>query len=63
MKSQRQLLIEVLKKGWVSPLDALKYAGSMKLSTRVGEYKREGYVIIDKWHPSRKYKLYKMVSK
>lgn len=63
MKTQRQLLINQLRKGWISPLDALKYAGSMKLATRVGEYRREGYVILDKWHPSRKFKLYKMVTK
>lgn len=61
MKTQRQLLIELLKKGWISPLDALKHAGSMKLSTRVSEFKRVGYVILDKWHPSKEYKLYKMV--
>ena len=63
MKTQRQMIIDCLKKGWISPLDALKYAGTMKLATRVGEFKREGYIILDKWHPSRKFKLYKMVTK
>ena len=63
MKTQRQLIIDCLKKGWISPLDALKYAGTMKLATRVGEFKQEGYIILDKWHPSRKFKLYKMVTK
>jgi hypothetical protein len=33
----------------------------MKLSTRVGELRKAGCVILDKWHPSRAYKLYKMV--
>ena len=60
-KTQRQLIIECLKKGWISPLDALKYAGTMKLATRVGELKREGYLILDKWHESKKFKLYKLV--
>jgi hypothetical protein len=31
----------------------------MKLSTRVGELRRSGYLILDKWHPSKKFKLYK----
>ena len=60
-KTQHQLIIECLKKGWISPLDALKYAGTMKLATRVGELKREGYLILDKWHESKKFKLYKLV--
>lgn len=63
MKTQRQLILDCLKKGWISPLDALRYAGTMKLATRVGEFKREGYVILDKWHPSKEYKLYKLVTK
>ena len=61
MKTQRQMIIDCLKKGWISPLDALKYAGTMKLSTRVGELKKEGHIILDKWHPSKEYKLYKLV--
>lgn len=58
---QKELILECLKKGWTSPLDALRYAGTMKLSTRVGEFKALGYPIIDKWHPSKQYKLYKLV--
>lgn len=58
---QKTLIITTLKKGWTSPLDALKSAGTMKLSTRVGELRSKGYVILDKWHPSKKYKLYKLV--
>ena len=59
--TQQQLIIKCLKKGWKSPLDAFKEAGTMKLSTRVGELRRAGCVILDKWHPSRAFKLYKMV--
>jgi hypothetical protein len=51
-----------LSKGkWVSPLDALHQAGTMKLSTRVGELRAEGFLILDKWHESKEYKLYRMV--
>lgn len=58
---QRDAIIKCLKKGWKSPLDALKEAGTMKLATRVGELRKSGYVILDKWHESRRYKLYKLV--
>ena len=60
---QRTAIIKCLQKGWKSPLDALNEAGTMKLATRVGELRRAGYVILDKWHESKRYKLYKLVSK
>ena len=59
--TQQQAIVQCLKKGWKSPLDALNEAGSMKLSTRVGELRRAGYVILDKWHSSKKFKLYRLV--
>jgi hypothetical protein len=60
---QREAILQCLKNGWKSPLDALNEAGTMKLSTRVGELRRSGYVILDKWSADRRYKLYKLVSK
>ena len=33
----------------------------MKLATRVGELRKNGYTILDKWHKSKEYKLYKCV--
>lgn len=60
---QRAAIIKCLQKGWKSPLDALKEAGTMKLSTRVGELRKSGYIILNKWHESRRYKLYKLVQK
>lgn len=61
--SQMQQIIKCLQKGWKSPLDALNEAGTMKLATRVGELRRSGYVILDKWSADRRYKLYKLVKK
>lgn len=59
--SQKAKIIECLSKGkWKSPVDALKEAGTMKLATRVGELRRQGYKINDIWHESGKYKLYKL---
>lgn len=60
-KTQQQLIIQTLSKGWTSPLDALHKAGTMKLSTRVGELRQAGYLILDKWHESKKYKMYRLI--
>jgi hypothetical protein len=35
----------------------------MKLATRVGELRKAGYIILDKWSADRRYKLYKLVTK
>lgn len=59
--TQQAAIIQCLKKGWKSPLDALKEAGTMKLSTRVGELRQVGFVIESKWHESKKYKIYKLI--
>ena len=61
--SQQEAILKCLKKGWKSPLDALNEAGTMKLSTRVGELRRSGYIILDKWSEDRRFKLYKLVTK
>lgn len=61
--TQRELIIKRLRMGWTSPLDALKFAGTMKLATRVGELKAEGYFILDRWHESKKFKEYLMMRK
>ena len=49
MLTQRDKLIKRLRKGWCSGVEALFSCGSMKLATRVGELRRDGYVIADKW--------------
>ena len=37
--NQKQRIITLLLQGWINPLEALKQAGTLKLSTRVGELK------------------------
>jgi len=59
--SQYEIIVKLAKKRWISPLDAFTNGGGMKLSTRVGELRRAGYTILDKWHPSKSYKLYRCV--
>jgi len=59
--TQNEKIVVCLKKGWKSPIDALNEAGTMKLATRVGELRRMGYIIEDKWSIDRRYKLYRLV--
>jgi len=61
--TQQEQIIKCLQGRWVSPLQALHEAGTMKLSTRVGELRRSGFIILDKWHPSKAYKMYKLIRK
>jgi hypothetical protein len=57
--TQHQIIVNIARNRWISPLDALNAGGGMKLSTRIGELRKMGYLILDKWHPSKKFKLYK----
>lgn len=59
VKTQKHRIIAALRT-WISPLDALHKAGTMKLATRVGELRREGHQIEDKWSSDRAYKLYRI---
>lgn len=59
--SQQESILQRLKRGWTSPLDALRDCGTMKLSTRVGELRAAGYKIMDKWAADRRFKLYRLV--
>lgn len=43
-------LLKLLKRKWVTPLDALREVGCLSLSQRCGELRREaGVQIKDKW--------------
>lgn len=59
-RTQNQRILQQLKRGWLSPAAAFQRTGSMKLATRVGELRKEGHPIIDKWAPDRSYKLYRL---
>ena len=59
--NQRQRILQILSWRWISPLDALKQAGTMKLSTRIGELRLEGYNIDSKWSDDGRYKVYRRV--
>ena len=50
LNNQHFLIIAYLKQGHtLTPLEAIKVAGSMKLSTRIGELRKLGYDIKDEW--------------
>jgi hypothetical protein len=50
LNNQHFLIIEYLKQGHtLTPIEAIKVAGSMKLSTRVGELRKLGYDIKNEW--------------
>lgn len=59
MKTQKERILDCLKI-WTSPLEAMKEAGTMKLATRVGELRKEGHDIEQKWGPDRAYMLYRL---
>ena len=48
-KTMRQTLLDLLKAGYVTPLDALQRAGCMSLSQRCGEFARDGHKVDKRW--------------
>ena len=61
METQHQIIVKLARRGWISPIDALNAGGGMKLSTRVGELRHMGYTVLDRWHPSKKFKIYRVI--
>lgn len=50
-KTQHTKILEYLNTGKrLTPLQAVRVAGTMKLATRIGELIREGYPIIKEWY-------------
>ena len=43
------MLLELLKLGWMTPIDALESAGCFSLSQRVGEFARQGHTVSKRW--------------
>ncbi len=46
--SQIDILIDLMKQGWVSPAIALAVAGCMRLAARVHDIKEMGYKVISR---------------
>lgn len=62
-QTKESMLVALLNKGWVSPIDALNHCGLLSLSQRVGELRRAGVNVIDKWvkHNGGRHKAYRIV--
>lgn len=61
--NQRQSIVNRLKRGWCTGLQALYQCGTMKLATRVSELKASGYIVKDKWieQGGKRFKAYRIV--
>ena len=46
--TQTEILIDLMKQGWVSPAMALAGAGCMRLAARVHDIKQLGYKVISR---------------
>jgi hypothetical protein len=46
--TQNEILIDLMKQGWVSPAMALAGAGCMRLAARVHDIKAMGYCVISR---------------
>lgn len=62
--TQHEQLAKVLLV-WTSPIEALKKVGTMKLATRIGEMRRAGYEIQDRWIEAngKRFKAYRLKAK
>lgn len=47
--TMEERLLKLLKRKWVTPLDALSAVGRLSLAQRVSEWRRAGIAIADKW--------------
>jgi hypothetical protein len=61
MQTQYEIIVKLARRGWISPVEAFHAGAGMKLSSRVSELKQKGYTVLDRWHPSKKFKLYRIV--
>ena len=61
--SQTSQLISLMKRKWVTPQDALKHCGSMRLAARVHDLRMQGINVIDRWveRDDTRFKAYKII--
>lgn len=45
----KERLLGLMRRQWLTPLDALNMVGCLSLSQRVGELEREGHTLDRKW--------------
>src|SRR5690349_20540417 len=47
--SQEMRLAALLRERWVSPLDALEFAGCLRLGARIYDLRRAGVAVAERW--------------
>lgn len=60
-----QRTIQLLRAGWITALQSAQKGGCLSLSQRVGELRREGLYVADKWvlaPTGARVKAYKLLS-
>jgi hypothetical protein len=60
--TMKESLLKLLKRQWLSPVDALRLAGCMSLSQRCGEFRRDGVNVVDRWveQGGKRFKTYRI---
>ena len=62
--SQKEIMLNALKQGWVTAMTIANQGITTKLTSRVSDYRKQGYKIMDRWvEPTngKPYKTYRMV--
>ena len=49
MRTQNEILKEMMVVNWVTPIQALEYAKVFRLAARVAEIKATGVNVVDRW--------------
>ena len=62
--TMKATLLRLLKRRWITPLDALRLANCLSLSQRCGDLRRDGLNVIDRWvvtDSGKRVKSYRLV--
>ena len=65
MQRMKDDLLDLLKREWVTPIDALERVRCFSLSQRCGEFRRDGVKVLDKWVQTptgKRIKAYRVVA-
>ena len=47
--TKKQRLLSLMKRQYVTPLEALEQTGNFALSQRAGEFAKDGWKVVKKW--------------
>ena len=63
-KSQQIRILNAIAQGWLSPMDALRRFGCLRLAARICELREAGWQISDRWveRDGKRFKQYRIVT-